>query len=53
VVRPDGSRQVTYEGKPLYLFIGDAYIPGVTGTRSINGVGTTTPWGVFKPIRLS
>jgi predicted lipoprotein with Yx(FWY)xxD motif len=47
VVRPDGTRQVTYHGKPLYLFIKDAYIPG------INGAGAVTPWGVFNTIPLS
>ncbi len=52
VVRPDGTRQVTYKGKPLYLFINDAYIPGVTGTQSINGAGAVTPWGVFNTIPL-
>jgi predicted lipoprotein with Yx(FWY)xxD motif len=52
VVRPDGTRQVTYKGKPLYLFIQDAYIPGVTGTQSINGAGAHTPWGVFNTIPL-
>lgn len=52
VVRPDGSRQVTYKGKPLYLFINDAYIPGITGTKSINGTGAVTPWGIFKGVRL-
>ena len=52
VVRPDGTRQVTYHGKPLYLFINDAYIPGVTGTQSINGAGAVTPWGVFHTIPL-
>jgi predicted lipoprotein with Yx(FWY)xxD motif len=52
VVRPDGTRQVTYHGKPLYLFIKDAYIPGVTGTQSINGAGAVTPWGVFNTISL-
>jgi predicted lipoprotein with Yx(FWY)xxD motif len=52
VVRPDGTRQVTYHGKPLYLFINDAYIPGVTGTKSINGAGAVTPWGVFNTIPL-
>ena len=50
VVRPDGTRQVTYNGKPLYLFIQDAYIPGVAGTESINGAGAHTPWGVFNTI---
>lgn len=52
VVRPDGTRQVTYKGKPLYLFIQDAYIPGITGTKSINGAGAVTPWGVFRAISL-
>jgi predicted lipoprotein with Yx(FWY)xxD motif len=52
VVRPDGTRQVTYKGKPLYLFIKDAYIPGITGTQSINGAGAVTPWGVFNTIPL-
>jgi predicted lipoprotein with Yx(FWY)xxD motif len=53
VVRPGGTRQVTYNGKPLYLFINDAYIPGITGTQSINGAGAVTPWGVFNTIALS
>jgi predicted lipoprotein with Yx(FWY)xxD motif len=53
VVRPDGTHQVTYKGKPLYLFINDAYIPGIVGTQSINGAGAVTPWGVFNTIRLS
>jgi predicted lipoprotein with Yx(FWY)xxD motif len=53
VVRPDGTRQVTYRGKPVYLFINDAYIPGVAGTQSINGAGAVTPWGVFNTIPLS
>ena len=52
VVRPDGTRQVTYNGKPLYLFIKDAYIPGISGTQSINGAGAVTPWGVFHAIPL-
>jgi predicted lipoprotein with Yx(FWY)xxD motif len=52
VVRPDGTHQVTYRGKPLYLFIKDAYIPGITGTQSINGAGAVTPWGVFNTIPL-
>jgi predicted lipoprotein with Yx(FWY)xxD motif len=52
VERSDGSDQVTYKGKPLYLFINDAYIPGIIGTQSINGAGAVTPWGVFNTIRL-
>jgi predicted lipoprotein with Yx(FWY)xxD motif len=52
VVRPDGTHQVTYKGKPLYLFIQDAYIPGIAGTQSINGAGAVTPWGVFNTIPL-
>ncbi len=50
IVRPDGSHQVTYNGKPLYLFNHDAYIQGITGTKSINGAGADTPWGVFNTI---
>jgi len=52
VVRPDGTRQVTFHGKPLYLFIDDAYIPGISGTQSINGAGAVTPWGVFNTIPM-
>jgi predicted lipoprotein with Yx(FWY)xxD motif len=50
VVRPDGSHQVTYHGRPLYLANNDAYIAGITGTQSINGAGAHTPWGVFSTI---
>jgi predicted lipoprotein with Yx(FWY)xxD motif len=53
IKRPDGTHQVTYDGQPLYLFIGDAYIPGiqgVSGPASINGAGVTSPWGVFNTI---
>ncbi len=56
IVRPDGSHQVTYNGHPLYLFRGDAYIPGipgVSGPASINGAGLTTRWGVFNTIAPS
>ena len=50
IVRPDGTHQVTYNGRPLYLFNNDAYIAGITGTQSINGAGADTPWGVFNTI---
>ena len=50
IVRPNGTRQVTYKGKPVYLFWGDAYIPGATGTQGINGRRDITPWGVFNTV---
>jgi predicted lipoprotein with Yx(FWY)xxD motif len=41
--RPDGSMQVSYNGKPLYYFIKDAK-PGDT-----NGEGVAGKWTVAKP----
>jgi len=50
IVRPDGTHQVTYNGKPLYLFSEDAYIQGKVGAPGINGTGAQTPWGIFSTI---
>jgi predicted lipoprotein with Yx(FWY)xxD motif len=52
IVRPDGSHQVTYNGRPLYLFYKDAYIgpPVDVGTKGIYGAGIRTPWGMFNTI---
>ncbi len=52
IPRRDGTYQVTYKGRALYLFNNDAYIgpPVGVGTQGINGAGADTPWGVFNTI---
>jgi predicted lipoprotein with Yx(FWY)xxD motif len=53
---PNGSQQVTYRGRPLYLFADDAYLPPFPyngATASINGAGANTLWGVFNTIPAS
>ena len=56
IVRPDGTHQVTYKGKPLYLFKGDAYIgtlPFPFNTPGgINGDGASAYGGTFNGIQL-
>ncbi|HEX9045094.1 MAG TPA: hypothetical protein VF802_08720 [Candidatus Limnocylindrales bacterium] len=52
IVRQDGTRQVTYDRKPLYFFWGDAYIPGIIGAKGIHGADVSTAWGEFEPVRL-
>ena len=52
ILTREGSLQVTYHGRPLYLFNQDAYIGGASpvGTQGIYGAGTLTPSGVFNTI---
>jgi len=52
ILRPDGTHQVTYNGRPLYLFYNDAYIAPIPGAgkKSINGADAHTPWGTFNTI---
>jgi len=50
ITRPDGSQQATFQGRPLYSFIGDA-APGTTAGEGVGGVWSTVPYApVLVPL---
>jgi predicted lipoprotein with Yx(FWY)xxD motif len=49
-VRRDGSRQVTYNGLPLYFFAGNANAPADAQPGDANGQGIGGVWFVYQAI---
>ena len=49
-VRADGSKQVTYDGHPLYTYSGDSS-PGATNGQGLNTFGAL--WWVVAPTARS
>jgi predicted lipoprotein with Yx(FWY)xxD motif len=47
VIRPDGDKQVTYGGHPLYVYTGD------TSAQEINGDGITSYGGTWHAVLVS
>lgn len=52
IVRPDGSHQVTWDGRPLYVFIKDALPPTPTGTATGQGLGSQFGGTGFHLVKL-
>ena len=50
IVRPDGSHQVTYNGRPLYLFNNDAYIGPIAGAGTQGIYGADDEFGLWDTI---
>jgi predicted lipoprotein with Yx(FWY)xxD motif len=46
ITRPDGTKQVTYDGRPLYFFAGDSG-PGMASGQGNDGFGAK--WWLVSP----
>jgi predicted lipoprotein with Yx(FWY)xxD motif len=47
ITRSDGTKQVTYKGRPLYYYAGDGTSGGETSGQAISSFGA--PWYVLTP----